>query len=86
MGNESESNQKALLVQRPLLGNVDLQVIDSVQWVWAWLVYLAALGVKGVTTESVQGRGEVEVRPEGESKEGGTDRGGEVVREREMKE
>lgn len=53
---------------------------------WAWLVYLAALGVKGVTTESVQGRGEVEVRPEGESKEGGTDRGGEVVREREMKE
>lgn len=53
---------------------------------WAWLVYPAALGVKGVTTESVRGRGEVAVRPEGESKEGGTDRGGEVVREREMKE
>lgn len=35
---------------------------------WAWLVYPAALGVKGVTTESVRGRGEVEVRPEGESK------------------
>lgn len=53
--------------------------------VCTWLVYLTAVGVKGVTIEHLGGRGEVEVQPEGESKEGGTDRGGEVVREREMK-
>lgn len=42
--------------------------------------------VKGVTIERINGRVEVEVQPEGESKEGGTDRWGEAVREREMKE
>lgn len=39
------------------------------------------MGVKGVTVESMRGRGEVEVQPEGESG-GGTDRGGEAVREK----
>ncbi len=34
------------------------------------------MGVQCVTIESVRGRGEVEVKPEGESEEGGTDRGG----------
>lgn len=69
-----------------MFGNADLQVINSIERVLAWLVYLTEMGVKGVTIESVRGWGEVEVQPEGESKEGGTDRGGEVVREREMKE
>lgn len=59
-------NGRAYLVQGPLFGNADLQVIDSVKWVWAWLVYLTAMGVKGVTIESIRGRGEVEVQPEGE--------------------
>lgn len=44
------------------------------------------MGVEGVTIERIRGRGEVEVQPEGRVIEGGTDRGGEVVREREMKE
>lgn len=43
------------------------------------------MGGKGVTIESMRGRGGVEVQPKGES-EGGSDRGVEVVRQREMKE
>lgn len=45
-----------------------MQVIDSLGWVCAWLVYLAAMGVKGVTIERLGGRGEVVVQPKGESK------------------
>lgn len=56
------------LTWRHLFGNADLQVIDNFQWVWARLVYLTAKRVRGVTTESMRGRGEVEVQPEGESK------------------
>lgn len=52
----------------------------------AWFVYLTDLCVQGVTVGREGGWGKVEVQPEGESEEGGTDRGGEVVREREMKE
>ena len=54
--------------------------------VCAWLVYLAALGVKGVTIERLGGRAEVEVQPEGESKRVGLTKGARLSGEREMKE
>lgn len=49
-------------------------------------MYLTEMGVKGVTIESMRGRGEVEVQAEGESQRVELTEGGEAVRKREMKE
>lgn len=54
-------------VQKPVLGNADLQVIN----IGCGPVYLQAAGLKAVTTECIRGRGVVEVA-RGRVKKGGT--------------